>query len=95
MSRDLPSADNDQLARLAAGLAHPARVAILRHLGRQNACFVGEIVDELPLAQSTVSQHLKKLKQTGWIQGEIDGPRTCYCLRPDALVLLTQLLSDL
>jgi len=73
----------DQLARLSKGLAHPARVEIVGMLADrppQEKCVCGEIVDALPLAQSTVSQHLKVLKETGWIRGEIDRPRVCYCL---------------
>lgn len=72
-----------KLAELSKGLAHPARVKIVSMLANRppNAkCVCGEIVGALPLAQSTVSQHLKVLKQTGWIQGEIDRPRVCYCL---------------
>jgi DNA-binding transcriptional ArsR family regulator len=71
-----------RLAELSKGLAHPMRVEIVRMLENKNPeqrCVCGEIVDALPLAQSSVSQHLKVLKETGWIQGEIDGPRVCYC----------------
>lgn len=81
------------LADLARALAHPARLAILRTLARRNACVCGELVDELPLAQATVSQHLKALKDAGLVQGEIDGPRTCYCLDPDGLARLSSLLE--
>jgi len=73
----------NELARLSKGLAHPARVKTLEMLARRplhDKCVCGDIVDALPLAQSTVSQHLKVLKETGWIQGEIDRPRICYCL---------------
>lgn len=73
----------NELARLSKGLAHAARVEILAMLARRplhDKCVCGDIVDALPLAQSTVSQHLKILKETGWIQGEIDRPRICYCL---------------
>jgi ArsR family transcriptional regulator len=86
---------NDLLARLAKGLAHPARVAILRMLIRHDGCIVGDIVGELPLAQSTVSQHLKQLKDAGLIRGEIDGPRTCYCVEPGAVALLKALVDQL
>ena len=64
-----------RLARLAKALGHPARVAILRLLVRHEGCIVGDLVDELPLAQSTISQHLKQLKEAGLIRGEVDGPR--------------------
>lgn len=72
-----------RLAQLSKGLAHPARVKIVRMLANRPPdarCVCGDIVDALPLAQSTVSQHLKVLKETGWVQGEIDGPRVCYCI---------------
>lgn len=76
-----PEAD-EELALLAKAVGHPARVQILRLLARRTTCVCGDIVDELPLAQSTVSQHLKVLKEAGLIRGEIDGPRVCYCLEP-------------
>lgn len=69
-----------ELAKFAWAVAHPARVRILRLLLNRNTCVCGEIVDELPLAQSTVSQHLKILKESGLVQGEIDGPKVCYCV---------------
>ena len=69
------------LARLAKALGHPARVAIVRLLLGKGECVCGDIVGRLPLAQATVSQHLKVLKDAGWIQGSIDGPRVCYCAR--------------
>ena len=68
------------LAEFAKALAHPARIAILKVLAERNECICGEIVDILPLAQSTVSQHLKELKNAGLIDGSIDGPRSCYCI---------------
>jgi DNA-binding transcriptional ArsR family regulator len=71
-----------RLAELSKGLAHPVRVEVVRMLENKpvgQRCVCGDIVDALPLAQSSVSQHLKILKETGWIQGEIDGPRVCYC----------------
>jgi DNA-binding transcriptional ArsR family regulator len=71
------------LAELSKGLAHPARVEIVRilaHNSPEARCICGDIVGLLPLAQSSVSQHLKVLKETGWIHGEIDGPRVCYCI---------------
>jgi len=73
----------DKLAQLSKGLAHPARVQIVNMLAnrpKDSKCVCGDIVDALPLSQSTVSQHLKILKETGWIRGEIDRPRICYCL---------------
>lgn len=69
-----------ELAELAKALAHPARIAILQFLLKTNACFCGDIVDALPLAQSTVSQHLKELKKVGILKGEIEGASVCYCI---------------
>jgi ArsR family transcriptional regulator len=86
---------DEELARLAKALGHPARVQIVRLLVRREACVCGDIVDELPLAQSTVSQHLKVLKEAGLIRGEIDGPRTCYCIEPRALRRLKALVGSL
>jgi ArsR family transcriptional regulator len=74
-----------RLARMFKALGHPARVEILRMLAQRGTCICGEIVDELPLAQATVSQHLKALKEVGLIRGEIDGPAVCYCVNQDAL----------
>jgi len=74
------TAEEARLADLAKALAHPVRVRILRILAEREQCICGEIVDLLPLAQATVSQHLKELKRVGIVQGEIEGPRTCYCL---------------
>lgn len=86
---------NEELARLAKALGHPARVAILRTLLRKKSCVCGEIVDELPLAQSTVSQHLKQMKSAGLIRGTVDGPRVCYCVEPAAIERLKRLVFDL
>jgi len=71
---------DNKLANYAKALSHPARVAILKLLIKKQACICGDIVDELPLAQSTVSQHLKELKSAGLIKGEIDGAKVCYCI---------------
>jgi ArsR family transcriptional regulator, arsenate/arsenite/antimonite-responsive transcriptional repressor len=86
---------DDELAALAKAIAHPARVQILRILVRRTACVCGDIVDELPLAQSTVSQHLKVLRESGLIRGEVDGPRVCYCIEPRALRRLKVLVAGL
>ena len=86
---------DEELATLAKALGHPARIQIVRLLARRGTCVCGEIVDELPLAQSTVSQHLKVLKDAGLVQGEIDGPRTCYCIEPKALRRLKALVGSL
>ena len=69
-----------ELAAFAKALAHPARIAILQFLASRKACVCGDIVDELPLSQSTVSQHLKELKTVGLIKGTIEGPSVCYCI---------------
>lgn len=69
-----------ELAAFAKAMSHPARIAILKILAQRNECICGEIVDVLPLAQSTVSQHLKELKEAGLINGSVDGPRSCYCI---------------
>ncbi len=69
-----------ELAEFAKAISHPARIAILKVLAQKNECICGEIVDILPLAQSTVSQHLKELKNAGLIDGTVDGPRSCYCI---------------
>jgi ArsR family transcriptional regulator, arsenate/arsenite/antimonite-responsive transcriptional repressor len=69
-----------ELALMAKAMAHPARIAILKVLAQRNECICGEIVDLLPLAQSTVSQHLKELKKAGLIEGTVNGPRSCYCI---------------
>lgn len=86
---------DEELAELTKALGHPARVKILRLLAARNACVCGELVDELPLAQSTVSQHLKVLKDAGLIRGEISGPRTCYCLEPRTVRRLKALVGAL
>lgn len=85
---------DNELAKLAKALAHPARVAILKELARRNVCVCGEIVDVLPLAQSTVSQHLKELKAAGLISGTVEGVKSCYCINWEALARLKALLSD-
>lgn len=74
------TAKENRLAKYAKALAHPARIAILKLLATKRTCICGDIVDELPLSQSTVSQHLKELKEAGLIKGEIEGVRICYCI---------------
>ena len=71
---------DNKIAKYAKVLGHPARIAILRLLIKQESCMCGDIVDELPLSQSTVSQHLKELKEAGLIKGDIDGAKICYCI---------------
>jgi len=84
-----------KLADYAKAISHPARVEILRILAQKNSCICGEIVLEIPLAQSTVSQHLKELKSAGLISGVIDGPRSCYCLNVEGIAEMSLLLGDL
>ena len=74
-----------ELATFARAMGHPIRVAILRILLERRECICGELVEELPVAQSTVSQHLKKLKEARLIRGTVDGPRVCYCIEPSAM----------
>ena len=88
-------AEDARLAALCKALAHPHRVHILRFLAAQQTCFAGEIAEQLPVAASTVSQHLKHLRDAGLIQGEVDGPRRCYCVAPDALADLKRLVGAL
>ena len=85
----------NELAALAKALGHPARIAILQFLASQKTCVCGDIVDELPLSQSTVSQHLKELKKVGLIKGEIDGPSVCYCLDEKTVLKASKILGDL
>ena len=81
---ELTETDTRTVALLRA-IAHPARFRILRLLAARSTCVCGDLVDELPLAQSTVSEHLKVLKDAGIVRGTIEGPNTCYCLEPEAL----------
>jgi DNA-binding transcriptional ArsR family regulator len=74
------SLDQEGFALICKALSHPARIHILEYLKKQDRCICGKIVEIMPLAQSTVSQHLKCLKEAGLVTGEVDGPRTCYCL---------------
>jgi ArsR family transcriptional regulator len=80
--------DDETLAAMAKAIAHPARLAILRLLTDRQTCVTGDVVNELPLAQSTVSEHLRILRQAGLIQGEIEGPRTRYCTNATGLAVL-------
>jgi ArsR family transcriptional regulator len=80
--------DDDTLASLAKALGHPARVRILRFLDARQACITGDVVLELGLAQSTVSEHLRILREAGLVQGEIEGPRTRYCVSAAGLATM-------
>lgn len=84
-----------EFAAMAKALGHPARVRIMRLLLARDSCVCGELVAELPLAQATVSQHLKVLRDSGLVRGEIDGPRVCYCVDRGRLGGLLALVSEL
>jgi len=92
------NSNQNRLADLAKALGHPARIAILQFLATKDVCICGDIVDELPLSQATVSQHLAELKQAGLIKGEIEGPKVCYCINKkawqEAKQLLAQFMTD-
>lgn len=87
--------DPDALAALAWAVAHPIRVRILKLLLERESCVCGELVELLPVAQSTVSQHLKIMKEAGLIQGEVDGPKVCYCVDSVGLARLKNLVREL
>lgn len=86
--------DQKQLADFAKAISHPARVAILQTLAERKSCLCGEIVGLMPLAQSTVSQHLKELKDAGLVKGEIEGPRSCYCLDTVNFIRMSGAMSE-
>ena len=84
----------NRMADLAKALGHPARIAILEFLANSNACMCGDIVDELPLSQSTVSQHLRELKNAGLIKGDIEGTKVCYCINEKTFNEAKKMLGD-
>lgn len=88
------TAKQNRLAELAKALGHPARVSILEYLSKSNSCMCGDIVEELPLSQSTVSQHLRELKNVGLIKGEIEGTSVNYCLDEKGWNEVQTLLGD-
>lgn len=77
--------DSEELAKIFKALSHPTRIKIIEHLKKTDKCICGQIVDIFPLSQSTVSQHLKHLKEAGLVMGEVEGPTTCYCINPEIL----------
>ena len=93
-TEEFTKAQND-LAILTKALGHPARIAILQLLIKTKSCVCGDIVEELPLSQSTVSQHLKALKNAGLIKGDIEGPSVCYCIDIKAWERAQKLISGL
>ena len=86
--------EQNRLAVMLKAIAHPARIAILQEIIKSNTCICGDLVDELGLAQPTISQHLKELKNAGLIQGTIEGVSVCYCIEPMAWKLLQENLND-
>lgn len=82
------TAEQNQLAQWLKAMAHPARIAILQRIMASNTCICGDLVDELGLAQATISQHLKELKNAGIIQGTIEGVSVCYCINPEVWDLM-------
>jgi ArsR family transcriptional regulator len=88
------SKKEQELAAISKALSHPARIQILSILAKQNECVCGAIVEILPLAQSTVSQHLKELLNAGLIKGTVDGPRSCYCIDNKGIEKASKLLGD-
>lgn len=87
--------DDEALATMCKAIGHPARVAILRSLAHRDTCVTGDLVAELPLAQSTVSEHLRILREAGLIQGEIEGPRTRYCIDANGMAALRAGIAEL
>ncbi len=85
----------EQLARFAKAMGHPARIAILQFLAKQETCYFGDIHEELPIAKATVSQHLKELKEAGLIQGEVEAPKVKYCINRDNWHLANELFGGL
>jgi len=83
----------NKIARYMKALGHPARIAILEVLIKKQACICGDIVDELPLSQSTVSQHLKELKEVGLIKGDVEGAKVCYCIDEKEWALAKEYLN--
>jgi predicted transcriptional regulator len=86
--------EQNKLAQLLKALAHPARIAIIQQIIKSNACICGDLVGELGLAQATISQHLKELKNAGLIQGTIEGVSICYCINPESWKMLEAILGD-
>lgn len=94
MSNKQYTAQQEQIARFAKAMGHPARMAILQFLARQESCFFGDIHEELPIAKATVSQHLKELKEAGLIQGELEAPKVKYCINRENWEEARKLFAD-
>nr|WP_315028449.1 metalloregulator ArsR/SmtB family transcription factor [uncultured Chryseobacterium sp.] len=87
--------EQNKIATIAKALGHPARIAIIEYLLKVNTCICGDIVNELPLAQATVSQHLKELKNAGLIKGNIEGTAICYCIDESTFGILNEYFSKI
>ncbi len=92
---DLFTREQNELAAMAKAIAHPARIAIIGELLKANACICGDLVNDLGLAQATISQHLKELKNVGLIQGTVEGTSICYCIDPKTWANYKRLFADL
>ncbi|TNE80709.1 MAG: ArsR family transcriptional regulator [Bacteroidetes bacterium] len=92
---DLFTTEQNELASVAKALAHPARIAILQHLIKAKSCINSDLVQELGLAQATISQHLRELKEQGILQGNVEGVSICYCINPDKWNHIRLLLNEL
>ncbi len=93
--KELFTLSQNNIAKIAKALSHPARIAILEYLLKTNACVCGDLVDKLPLSQSTISQHLKELKNAGIISGNISGTSVCYCINPKVWSEASKVLNNL
>lgn len=87
------TAMQEQLARFAKALGHPARIAVMQFLSRRDTCYFGDIHEELPIAKATVSQHLKELKDAGLIQGEVEAPKVKYCINRENWKLASEMFG--
>lgn len=89
------TAEQNELATIAKALGHPARIAILQHLLKTNSCICGDLVDEIGLAQATISQHLRELKRVDIIQGTIEGTSVCYCINPQVWQKISSIFAGM
>jgi DNA-binding transcriptional ArsR family regulator len=87
--------DTEKLAKIFKALGHPTRIKIIEYLLKRNSCICGEIVDIFPFSQSTISQHLKLLKDSEIVHGEIEGPKTCYCVNENILIDVKNYVTNL
>ena len=95
MDTNILTSDHEQLARFAKALGHPVRVYIIELLSKQSCCFSGDLAEDLPIARSTLSQHLKELKSAGLIQGSIEPPKIRYCINRENWELARKLFGNL